>query len=309
MAQVFEGWKKRTANYLRALKAGSKPKKVIHEIAEDLLKTYAGKPLIDRYDVYQHLMNYWSETMQDDCYLIAAEGWKAEPYRILIVNKQGKKVDKGWTCDLVPPAFVIDRYFADEKKAIEKVQADRELTISQITELEEEHSAEEGYFADFEKINKAMVQKRLKETQDTSARKAKKSASLALAAEPMVAYQNNERQTEEQVLTYYLQLQDDLAETSALVKELEAEMDQIVSKKYTKLTSEDIKNLVIEDKWLRSIEESVKAEMDSVSQRLTQRVKELEERYETTLPQLNAEVKELEEKVNQHLEKMGFVWN
>ena len=25
-------------------------------------------------------MNYWSETMQDDCYLIAANGWKAELY-------------------------------------------------------------------------------------------------------------------------------------------------------------------------------------------------------------------------------------
>ena len=71
-------------------------------LAEDLLAHYTGKPLIDKYDVYQHLMDYWSETMQDDCYLIAADGWKAETYRIIEKDKKGKERDKGWACDLVP---------------------------------------------------------------------------------------------------------------------------------------------------------------------------------------------------------------
>jgi type I restriction enzyme M protein len=37
-------------------------------------------------------------------------------------------------------------------------------------------------------------------------------------------------------------------------------------------------------------------------------VKELSERYETPLPQMNARVNKLEEKVNKHLKKMGFSW-
>ena len=43
-------------------------------------------------------------------------------------------------------------------------------------------------------------------------------------------------------------------------------------------------------------------------ERITQRIKELAERYETPLPKQTSEVKTLEEKVNTHLAKMGFVW-
>ena len=66
-------------------------------------------------------MNYWSETMQDDLYIVAIDGWKAEPYRVLVKDKKGKEVDKGWTCDLLPPSLVIDTYFKAEKEKIEKM--------------------------------------------------------------------------------------------------------------------------------------------------------------------------------------------
>ena len=98
-----------------ACKADCHPKEVIAALAEGLLAHYADKPLIDQYDVYQHLMDYWAETMQDDCYLIAADGWKAETYRIIEKDKKGKEKDKGWTCDLVPKALIVARYFAKEQ--------------------------------------------------------------------------------------------------------------------------------------------------------------------------------------------------
>jgi len=44
-------------------------------------------------------------------------------------------------------------------------------------------------------------------------------------------------------------------------------------------------------------------------ERLTQRIKELAERYETPLPKQTNEVKQLEEKVSEHLLKMGFIWS
>ena len=70
----------------------SHPKQLIETIAEDLLATFKTAPLLDAYDVYQHLMDYWAETMQDDCYLIADAGWKAGalPREIRQVkNKEG----------------------------------------------------------------------------------------------------------------------------------------------------------------------------------------------------------------------------
>ena len=65
---------------------------------------------------------------------------------------------------------------------------------------------------------------------------------------------------------------------------------------------------MVDDKWLAMIGKAIQTEMDRISQRLTQRIKELAERYETPLPAQTSEVAELENKVSAHLEKMGFVW-
>ena len=101
----FASWQQTSVAALKALQPGCHPKEVIAALAEGLLAHYAGKPLIDAYDVYQHLMDYWAETMQDDCYLIAADGWKAETTRIIEKDKKGREKDKGWTCDLITKAL------------------------------------------------------------------------------------------------------------------------------------------------------------------------------------------------------------
>src|SRR5580658_1901696 len=97
----FAEWRQKRARTLRELEAGSHPKGVIGTLSEDLLAHYTGQALIDKYDVYQHLMDYWAGTMQDDCYLIAADGWKAETSRVIEKDKKGKEKDKGWACDLI----------------------------------------------------------------------------------------------------------------------------------------------------------------------------------------------------------------
>src|SRR6202034_1947590 len=97
-------------------------KEIIAALSEDLLAHYTDQPLIDKYDVYQHLLDYWAEAMQDDCYLIAADGWKAETNRVTEKDKKGKEKDKGWACDLVPKALIVARYFASEQEAITKVE-------------------------------------------------------------------------------------------------------------------------------------------------------------------------------------------
>jgi len=139
------------------------PREVILELSENLLAHYTGKAVIDNYDVYQHLMDYWAGVMQDDCYLIAVDSWKAETTRILVENKQKKMVDKGWTCDLVPKELVTHRFFLKEKQDIEALEAENEAIAGQLAELEEEYGGEEGVFAGLDKVNKANAQNRLKE--------------------------------------------------------------------------------------------------------------------------------------------------
>jgi type I restriction enzyme M protein len=281
MDALFAEWKTRNTLVLKGLTVGIKPKSTIFKVSEDLLKTYSNKALIDKYDVYQHLMNYWNEVMQDDCYLIAVDGWKAE----LSIAKQTKTAIV-WDCDLVPKTLVIDRYFLLEKKHIEELEAQREIITSSLDELEEEHNSEEGFFADFDKVNKGTVQKRLK-TFDTA--KLKK-----------------ENADEISVLNTYIELTDKQAALSKAIKEAISALDVLVINRYKTLTEDEIKQLVVDDKWMASIERSVKTEMERISQRLTQRIKELAERYETPLPMQTQEVKDLEEKVSKHLETMGF---
>jgi type I restriction enzyme M protein len=152
MNQVFSQWEKNTTAALKALQPGFHPKDIIHTISEALLATYESRALIDRYDVYQHLMNFWFDVMQDDCYLIAAPvetggGWQATTYRIVEEkrSKDGqvtKTIDKGWTCDLVPKVLVIHRYFAAQQQAIDQLSLELETLQSRLTEMEEEHSGE-----------------------------------------------------------------------------------------------------------------------------------------------------------------------
>ena len=95
MSAHFDTWRQTNGPILKTLQAGLHPKEVINQLSEGLLAHYKGMPLIDAYDVYQHLMDYWAETLQDDCYLIAADGWKAETARIIGEGQQGQRKGQG----------------------------------------------------------------------------------------------------------------------------------------------------------------------------------------------------------------------
>jgi type I restriction enzyme M protein len=286
MNDLFSDWQERSTATLRSLQAGCHPKSVIVELAEELLGHYTGKPLIDKYDVYQHLMDYWFATMQDDCYLIAADGWQAETYRIIEKDKKGKEKDKGWTCDLIPKQLIVDRYFAPQQAAIREQEATLESVAAQLTELEEEHGVEEGAFAELDKVNKANVTARLKEIKG-----------------------DKEAREEAEALNAWLQLNTQEADLKKALKDAETALDTLAYTKYPKLTEAEIKTLVVADKWLTTISAAIHGEMDRISQALTQRVKALAERYETPLPEAAKQVATLEQAVNAHLERMGFAWN
>jgi type I restriction enzyme M protein len=285
MNSVFADWRQRTATTLRHLNIGFHPKEVIASLAEDLLAHYAGKPLINNYDIYQHLLDYWAHTMQDDCYLIATDGWKSETYRIIERDKKGKEKDKGWTCDLVPKGLVVARYFAAEQEAIDKLTVELESVTARMTELEED-GGEEGTFSELDKVNKANVTARLKEIKD-----------------------DKEAKNEATVLNEWLKLAGDEADLNKALKNAEAVLDAKAYAKYPGLTDTEVKTLVVDDKWLATLDAAIHGEMDRISRAITRRVNELAERYETALPQMVDHVAGMGAKVNRHLERMGFTWN
>jgi len=66
---------------------------------------------------------------------------------------------------------------------------------------------------------------------------------------------------------------------------------------------------VVNDKWLATIQTNIVAEIERVTQKMANRVKELEERYSTPLPVLTKSVDDLSDKVGDHLKAMGLEWS
>jgi len=288
---LFTEYKARNHARMNAIGADTKPKDFIKTIAEDLLERYANKPLIGQYDVYQHLLDYWNETMKDDVYLLVEDGWQATIKRILEKNKKtGKETDKGWTCDLIPKTLVINRYLATAQQAVWDVETALESIQAEITTIEEEHAGEEGLLSEA--------------TNDKG--------NLTKAAVTAFIKDNKTNPTEKEAVGLANSLLKLFNQDNDLKKELKVKtttLDDLTLTKFKELTEAEVRTLVVDDKWLTSLQTVIQTEIDAISQRLTTRVKELSDRYENTLGELDSKTTTLEDKVSSHLEKMGYLWN
>lgn len=290
---LFSEFRKTAVTGLKALGPGCQPKDVIRDLSESLLAHYRDRPLLDPYAVYQHIMDYWDETLQDDLYQISAEGWKAEPRRILETTKNGRSKDKGWVCDLVPKPLIVRRYYPEQQQALQDLESELERLAAELSELEEEEGGDEGAFAELDKINAAQVKARLKELADPTD-----------PSDPSDPSERAER-TEGEALRRWLELNGQQSQAKSALKAAEAELDELAWKQYPKLSRDEIRTLVVEDKWMDSLEAALQSETDRIAQTLTRRVRELAERYAEPLPVLTQQAADFESKVMAHLAKMG----
>lgn len=269
-------WKSSNKKHLTGIAIGGHPKKLIDTLAENLLETFQEARLLDAYDVYQHLLNYWAEVMQDDLYMLVQDGWKAV-------------LDGKPNTELIPQALLEKRYFSAGLHNIEQLETERDALTRQMEELEEEHGGDEGLLAeaknDKNKLTKASAKTRLTEIKD-----------------------DKDADEERRLLNEFLTLVEKEAAANKLIKEAQKALEKQVAAQYAKLSEAEVKALVVEDKWLAVLAVDIQTELDRVSQALTGRVKELAERYATPLPKLNDEVQTLAARVDEHLRKMGAVW-
>ncbi len=303
---LFHGWKVQ-AN-LTALKtaadssdtkgAHESPKEIIHRISESLLNAYAQSPLLDKYDIYQIIMDYWAETLQDDVYVITQDGWQSGNTLRELVNTKGADTTAKqketpdliigktkYKAELIPPALIVARFFIAEQTALDALQSECDASSQALESYIEEHAVEDGLLADAltdtGKVSKASVAARLK---------------MATEKDEIAALKK---------VKNLIELEADHKKT---VKEAQEKLDALVFAKYPKLTIEDIKTLIVDDKWLASLQASIVAEVERITQQLANRVKTLEERYSTPMPMLVNDVATLSSKVDEHLKKMGLVW-
>lgn len=283
----IEEWFNLIKPQLLALASGCNPKALIADWSESLLETLGEVDgLADAYDVYDILMNYWHSTMQDDCYLISRDGWEVElSSETLKTDKTSKEVRfvrkknptfRDYNCDLLPVDVVIARYFKTEHDAVLKAEERVASLNGEIEQMEEEYSDTlDDTVAGLKKILRNL-EKNAPEDEAVS------------------------------VICDYLTLTDKLKDAKRAVKDAVAVLTTLVVKKYPELTEDEIKDMVVNDKWHTFIVGQAIDEGMRVTVNIEEQVAALADRYARHLGDIDVSVRTLEDRVNSHLAKMGF---
>jgi type I restriction enzyme M protein len=298
----FKAWKVKHDAKLKGIEVGDLPKELIFDISEDLLAQFIGADLLSKYDIYQILMDYWSEVMEDDVHLLVQDGWKAaNQVRQLVPVKDQKgqakyteehdfefgkaKTKKRYKSDIVRPSLVIAKYFADEQAKLDALQAGHDAATQELESFIEDNSGDDGLIEAAKNDKGSVAQKgvkdRIKETNDDE--------ELA-ALKKCLALINKE------------------GKAKKVVKAAQDDLDELVFKTIPRLQEDELKGLVVEDKWFGTVEARIVEEIERVTQQLANRVKTLEERYAETMPSLTKDVQKYADLVDGHLKKMGLAW-
>lgn len=288
---AFESWKSKVDGKLHNIDGSTKPKLLIAEMAEQILKEFEPIMLVDKYDAYEILLSYWNNVMSDDVYLLIQDGYDTirdiEVFYKESENKktrEKKKKEIGWDGKLVSKALVIDMFFSVEQKVINDTETIIEATQAKLDEMienAEEDSVINIVLKSNGKIDKKELNHQLK---------------ILLNEDDLV------------ILKRLHKLLVKVENSNKIMKQLRAGLDAKARAQYKKLTDDQCIELLLNRKWYCSLESSIYTLYTAVSHRITERVTELAARYEKTMPELETEVTELESKVKSHLERMGFVW-
>lgn len=303
---TYNEWKKIANPVLTNLNSTDSNKEIILNLSEEILEKFSKLELLDKYDVYQVLLAYWNETMNDDVLLIIQDelGYnlakitddiKEEPKESKKAKKDSAKEKKpkepkiiGWEGRLIPKQIVLDAFFALEQKEIEKAEEKLSQTESEFEEFIENNSDENGYFTDYmgddEKIDSKKITSRVK----------------------LLTKEKKTQNEEYKILNNYVDYESSIKSQKKHITELKKVLDDNCRNRYETFTDAEIKDLLVNRKWYKAIDDGIQNLYITVANHLTKRIVELYERYENTLSELTSKLAEEEKVVFGHLTQMGF---
>lgn len=282
----MEQWQETIYNLAES---SEKPKTLIERMGQSIRNLFGeGNLLVDEYDAYEQLMNYWAETMQDDVYMIMADGWKLNLRPKQKEDKKEKKmvpvVVKTWNdleSDLLPVEYIVNRFCKSELEACDELSASIAFMENEVTSLVEENDdVFDTKNFEKEKINLASVKKRAKVT----------------------------KCEEQEHLMEWIELQNSVKAEKAKLKEANDKLLSRVKEEYELLAQNEmrVKNLV-KEKWVNAISTRIESELSRSIEQLKSQLSAISDRYDQTLPSIDKEVEDYESRVNAHLAQMGFV--
>ena len=292
---VFNAWCDTHRARLRAISASTDPRGLLQDLAEDMLDRFHGLPLLDCYDIYQCLMDYWERIMQDDVYLVAATGWVEanQPRRLLTVGK-GKLREipdltvgqTKWKMDLIAPTLMMARYFASDEVAVEALRESYRAVVRKWDALLEEHGGVGGILEGVADANGKVTKKRLRS---------------------LVQPTGNDR--DQEALVVHGQCSRLLTEQAKALRAANAaryDLDKRVLAKYKQTSELAVKELVIEDKWRDDLWKMIDANVQRALISLVDRIELLTNRYAYPLPELEQAVASHSHTVMAHVAQMGI---
>ncbi|GAA8614432.1 type I restriction-modification system subunit M [Helicobacter pylori] len=274
------------------LEPGFNPKTLIESVCSRVLKEFEKVGILDKYGVYQLFKDYYNEVLQDDWFLLSFNGFiSAKELRKLTPlkdkNKKANYLEEPdfviqktyYKSDLIPKNLIKQRFFEKETKELEELENALNEKEALLDEFIEEHSNEEGLF-DGLKINESVLKKELKNATDSEDKQILKTALEWLEAKNKALKMKNKAYEELELKAFH---------------------------QYKNLEINEIKDLIIKDKWLNSLKNALENKILKRINAFTSALNEIISSYSNSLLELDKEVKESESKVLEHLKDLGLM--
>ncbi|GAA8267529.1 type I restriction-modification system subunit M [Helicobacter pylori] len=274
------------------LEPGFNPKTLIESVCSKVLKEFEKIEILDKYGVYQLFKDYYNEVLQDDWFLLSFNGFiSAKELRELTPlkdkNKKANYLEEPdfviqktyYKSDLIPKNLIKQRFFEKEVKELEELENALNEKEALLDEFIEEHSNEEGLF-DGLKINESVLKKELKNATDSEDEQILKTALELLEAKNMALKMKNKAYEELELKAFH---------------------------QYKNLELNEIKDLIIQDKWLKSLKNALENKIVKRANAFISALNEIVSNYSNSLLELDKEVKESESKVLEHLKDLGLM--
>ncbi|RKU91750.1 type I restriction-modification system subunit M [Helicobacter pylori] len=274
------------------LEPGFNPKTLIESVCQKVLKEFEKVGILDKYGVYQLFKDYYNEVLQDDWFLLSFNGFESakELRKLTPLKDKNKKANyleepdfviqkTYYKSDLIPKNLIKQRFFEKEAKELEELENALNEKEALLNEFIEEHSNEEGLF-DGLKINESVLKKELKNATDPEDEKILKTALELLEAKNKALKMKNKAYEELELKAFH---------------------------QYKNLELNEIKDLIIKDKWLKSLKNALENKIQKRINAFTSALNEIISSYSNSLLELDKEVKESESKVLEHLKDLGLM--
>ncbi len=274
------------------LEPGFNPKTLIESVCSRVLKEFEKVGILDKYGVYQLFKDYYNEVLQDDWFLISFNGFRSakELRKLTPLKDKNKKANyleepdfviqkTYYKSDLIPKNLIKQRFFEKETKELEALENALNEKEALLDEFIEEHSNEEGLF-DGLKINESVLKKELKNATDLEDKEILKTALEWLEAKNKALKMKNKAYEELELKAFH---------------------------QYKNLEINEIKDLIIKDKWLNSLKNALEDKIQKRTNAFISALNGIIQTYSNSLLELDKEVKESESKVLEHLKDLGLM--